>query len=304
MFEKFNKIIYTENMNIYEETKMIMNKYGLNFKKKFGQNFLINETILDEMIEFANISKEDIVLEIGPGIGTLTSKLLEKAGEVISIEIDKELLKPLEDRFFLYKNFTLISADIMEIDLTKQLNKILFNKNIDISKTKLKVVANIPYYITTPIILKLLAEQKYISQIYIMVQKEVAERLKPTSKGKEISSLTYYTQYFTEYLGEIEVNKSNFLPIPKVDSQIIGFEIRKEPYPKVDNEKMYFRIVKSAFLHRRKTFLNSLKLTGQFNIQIIKEILQELKIDERIRPEKLTNIDYANICNMYIKRNK
>ena len=189
-------------MNIYEETKMIMKKYGLNFKKKFGQNFLTSEEILDKIIEKAEISKDDIVLEIGPGIGTLTSKLLEKEAEVISVELDQELIIPLRDRFFMYDNFTIISSDILKIDIYNEISNIMKKKGIDIEKKKIKVVANIPYYITTPIIFKLLENRDIISYIYIMVQKEVAERLCAKIGTKDARKYNIYGKLlYRTYMG-------------------------------------------------------------------------------------------------------
>ena len=189
-------------MNIYEETKMIMKKYGLNLKKKFGQNFLTSEEILDKIIEKAEISKDDIVLEIGPGIGTLTAKLLEKEAEVISVELDQELIIPLKDRFFMYDNFTIISSDILKIDIYNEISNIMKKKGIDIEKRKIKVVANIPYYITTPIIFKLLENRYIISYIYIMVQKEVAERLCAKIGTKDARKYNIYGKLlYRTYMG-------------------------------------------------------------------------------------------------------
>ena len=216
-------------MNIYEETKMIMKKYNLDFKKKFGQNFLTSEEILDEVISKANISKDDIILEIGPGIGTLTAKLLETGAEVISVEVDLELVKPLKDRFFMYDNFTIISSDILKVDIYNEMVKILGNKGKRLDDRKIKVVANIPYYITTPIIFKLLENRNIVSEIYIMVQKEVAERICAKIGTKESSSITYMVSYYTEYLWDIYVDKTKFMPSPKVDSKVIALRFRENP---------------------------------------------------------------------------
>lgn len=287
-----------QKMNIYNETKMIMNKYNLDFKKKFGQNFLISEEILDETIANANICSEDVVLEIGPGIGTLTAKLLETGAEVISVEVDEDLLKPLKDRFFLYGNFTLISSDILKVDIVKEIRNILSKKGKE--EKKVKVVANIPYYITTPIIFKLIESREMISEIYIMVQKEVAERLIAKTGGKDSSAITYYTSYYTENIWNIFVGKENFMPAPKVDSMVVGLKLRKNVFPEVLDEEKYFKLIRSGFLHRRKTFLNSIQISKEFDIQKITGILEELGIDKRIRPEKITDEQYAQIVNMYI----
>lgn len=282
-------------MDILQETKMIMRKYNLDFKKKFGQNFLISEFILDEIINLAQIDENDIIIEIGPGIGTLTAKLLSKAKHVISIEIDNDLINPLKDRFFMYKNFTLIHEDILKVDLIKEIQKL----NISDDKSKVKVVANIPYYITTPIIFALLEKREIIDFVYIMMQKEVSERLRAILGSKEASAFSYYTNYYAEIVEYISVGRYNFMPIPKVDSEVLGLKIRKEPYPKVEDEELYFKLIKLGFLHRRKTFLNSIKMAGGIDILILSEVLDILGIDKMIRPEKLTEQDYANIVKVY-----
>lgn len=291
-------------MNIYEETKMIMKRYNLNFKKKFGQNFLTSEEILEEIISKAKISKDDIILEIGPGIGTLTSKLLETGAEVISVEVDLELIRPLKERFFMYNNFTIISADILKIDIYSEIVKILESKGKTLNDKKIKVVANIPYYITTPIMFKLLESRNIVSEIYIMVQKEVAERICAKIGTKESSSITYMVSYYTEYLWDIYVDKTKFVPSPKVDSKVIALKFREKPYPEVKNEELYFEIIRSAFLHRRKTFLNSISASNKIDKKIISSIMEELGIDLRIRAEKITDKMYADIVDKYIEKRR
>ncbi len=291
-------------MNIYEETKMIMKRYNLDFKKKFGQNFLTSEEILKEIISKARISKDDIILEIGPGIGTLTSKLLETGAEVISVEVDLELIRPLKERFFMYNNFTIISADILKIDIYSEIVKILESKGKTLNDKKIKVVANIPYYITTPIMFKLLESRNIVSEIYIMVQKEVAERICAKIGTKESSSITYMVSYYTEYLWDIYVDKIKFVPSPKVDSKVIALKFREKPYPEVKNEELYFEIIRSAFLHRRKTFLNSISASNKIDKKIISNIMEELGIDLRIRAEKITDKMYADIVDKYIEKRR
>lgn len=291
-------------MNIYEETKMIMKRYNLDFKKKFGQNFLTAEEILEEIISKAKISKDDIILEIGPGIGTLTSKLLETGAEVISVEVDLELIRPLKERFFMYNNFTIISADILKIDIYSEIVKILESKGKTLNDKKIKVVANIPYYITTPIMFKLLESRNIVSEIYIMVQKEVAERICAKIGTKESSSITYMVSYYTEYLWDIYVDKTKFVPSPKVDSKVIALKFREKPYPEVKNEELYFEIIRSAFLHRRKTFLNSISASNKIDKKIISSIMEELGIDLRIRAEKITDKMYADIVDKYIEKRR
>ena len=291
-------------MNIYEETKMIMRKYNLDLKKKFGQNFLTSEEILEEVISKAKISKDDIILEIGPGIGTLTSKLLETGAEVISVEVDLELIQPLKDRFFMYDNFTIISADILKVDIYTEILRILKEKKKYLGNRKIKVVANIPYYITTPIIFKLLENRNIVSEIYIMVQKEVAERICAKIGTKESSSITYMVSYYTEYLWDIYVDKKKFIPSPKVDSKVIALRFREKPYPEVKNEELYFEIIRSAFLHRRKTFLNSISASNKIDKKVISSVMEELGIDLRIRAEKITDEMYADIVDKYLEKRR
>lgn len=291
-------------MNIYEETKMIMKRYNLDFKKKFGQNFLTSEEILKEIISKAKILKDDIILEIGPGIGTLTSKLLETGAEVISVEVDLELIRPLKERFFMYNNFTIISADILKIDIYSEIVKILESKGKTLNDKKIRVVANIPYYITTPIMFKLLESRNIVSEIYIMVQKEVAERICAKIGTKESSSITYLVSYYTEYLWDIYVDKTKFVPSPKVDSKVIALKFREKPYPEVKNEELYFEIIRSAFLHRRKTFLNSISASNKIDKKIISNIMEELGIDLKIRAEKITDKMYADIVDKYIEKRR
>ena len=291
-------------MNIYEETKMIMRKYNLDLKKKFGQNFLTSEEILEEVISKAKISKDDIILEIGPGIGTLTSKLLETGAEVISVEVDLELIQPLKDRFFMYDNFTIISADILKVDIYTEILRILKEKKKYLGNRKTKVVANIPYYITTPIIFKLLENRNIVSEIYIMVQKEVAERICAKIGTKESSSITYMVSYYTEYLWDIYVDKTKFIPSPKVDSKVIALRFREKPYPEVKNKELYFEIIRSAFLHRRKTFLNSISASNKIDKKIISSVMEELGIDLRIRAEKITDEMYADIVDKYLEKRR
>ena len=281
-----------------------MRKYNLDFKKKFGQNFLTSEEILEEVISKAKISKDDIILEIGPGIGTLTSKLLETGAEVISVEVDLELIQPLKDRFFMYNNFTIISADILKVDIYTEILRILKEKKKDLGNRKIKVVANIPYYITTPIIFKLLENRNIVSEIYIMVQKEVAERICAKIGTKESSSITYMVSYYTEYLWDIYVDKTKFMPSPKVDSKVIALKFREKPYPEVKNEELYFEIIRSAFLHRRKTFLNSISASNKIDKKIISSIMEELGIDLRIRAEKITDEMYADIVDKYLEKRR
>lgn len=282
-------------MNLPQETKFLMNKYNITANKNYGQNFLVDETALETIVETSNISKEDLVIEIGPGLGTLTSLLLENSGKVICIELDKKMIQILNDRFKIYNNFELINDDVLKVDLHELIKE---NSNFK----SVKVVANLPYYITTPIIMKLLESKLEIKSITVMVQKEVAKRLTDEpGTGKEIGAITYNIHYFSNPKYILDVNKECFLPSPKVDSAVIYLELLKDPKVKVLNEELFFRIIKASFMQKRKTLLNSLTNTNIESKEFLEKMLINLNIDLRIRAEKLTLIDFANIAN-YIEK--
>ena len=201
-------------MNLEQETKYILNKYNAHANKGYGQNFLIDQNVVDGILEKAEVNKEDLIIEIGPGLGNLTSPLLENAGKVICIELDPKMVSILKDRFSLYENFELINEDVLKVDLNK-----LIEEN---SKFKTaKVVANLPYYITTPIIMKLLEDKLNLESITVMVQKEVAERLADKPGGKEVGAITYSINYYTNPEIIIDVPRDCFIPAPNVDSAVI-----------------------------------------------------------------------------------
>lgn len=278
---------------LYEETQYIMKKYGISANKKLGQNFLVDENVVNTIVEKSFISKEDLVIEIGPGLGTLTSHLLEKAGKVILVELDDRMIKVLKSRFFMYNNFEIINEDILKIDMSKL---ILENKNEKIQKVK--IVANLPYYITTPIIMKLLEERLDIQTITVMIQKEVADRLTAIPGKKNTGAITYTVYYYAEPYKILEVPNSSFIPRPEVASEVIKLELRKEPPVQVVNEDKFFKIIKLAFMQRRKTLVNALSNSDLFeNKQQIEKILQELDIDVKTRGEALTIEQYAQIAN-------
>lgn len=268
-------------MNLSQETKYLMNKYNITANKSYGQNFLIDENVVSGIIEKAEVSKKDLVIEIGPGLGTLTSFLLESAGKVICIELDTNMLTILNDRFKLYTNFELINNDVLKVDLQELISRNSKFENI-------KVVANLPYYITTPIIMKLLEEKLNLTSITVMVQKEVAERLTEKTGGKNTGSITYSINYYTEPQTVLEVPKESFIPSPKVDSSVIKLDILKEPKIKVLDESLFFKVIKCAFLQKRKTLINSLSNSGISNKETLENILNELNINLKIRAEQLT----------------
>ena len=275
-------------MDLSQETKFIMKKYNITANKNYGQNFLIDESVVNGIIENADITKNDLIIEIGPGLGTLTSRLLENAGKVICVELDKNMIKILNDRFSLYKNFELINNDILKIDIEKLIKQNSEYKNF-------KVVANLPYYITTPIIMKLLENKLNLNSITVMVQKEVAQRLAEKPGGKNTGAITYTINYYTNPKIVINVSKNCFIPSPKVDSSVIKLEILKKPKINVINEELFFKIIKSAFIQKRKTLINSLSNNGIADKITLENILLKLNIDTKIRAEQLTLDDFANI---------
>ena len=285
-------------MDLFEETKFIMKKYGIKANKNLGQNFLVDENIVNQIVEKSQIDNEDLVIEIGPGLGTLTQKLLEKAGKVISVELDTNMIKILQERFKLYPNFELIHSDILKLNLKEIIDKEKDNKKIK----KAKIVANLPYYITTPIIMKLLEEKLDLETITVMVQKEVADRLTVIPGDKNTGAITYSVYYYSEAESIIDVNKESFTPKPNVDSKVIQFKIRKLPAVKTKNEKEMFKIIKNAFTQKRKTLINALVNTNTIeNKQIGLNILNKLNIKDSVRAEELTLEDFAKITELIIK---
>lgn len=283
---------------ILEETQFIMKKYKIRANKSLGQNFLINQNVVDNIVGCSNITKDDLVIEIGPGLGTLTKELLEKAGKVICIELDKKMVKILTERFSLYDNFELINNDVLQV----KLNKIISEEKEKHGYKSAKIVANLPYYITTPIIMKLLEDRLDLESITVMIQKEVADRLIATPGEKNTGAITYSVYYYATSEAILEVPNDSFIPEPEVTSKVIKLTLRKEPPVEVKSKGVMFKIIKSAFMQRRKTLLNALTNTKVF---MSKEegikILNELGLDENIRAEKLTLENFAEITNKILE---
>ena len=274
---------------ILQETKFIMNKYNIKANKSLGQNFLIDEYVIKSIIDSSEIEKDDLIIEIGPGLGTLTKYLLEKAKKVICIELDKKMVNILLDRFSLYDNFEILNQDILKVNL----ENIIKNERKNIKNVK--VVANLPYYITTPIIMKLLEDNLSLESITVMIQKEVADRISALPGERQ----TYGVYYYAQAEEIIEVGNNSFIPEPEVTSKVIKLNIRKDPPVKVEDKEMMFKIIKNAFTQRRKTLLNVLVNTKVFSDKEKgAEILKKLGIDINARPENLKLEDYANIANL------
>lgn len=280
--------------NILEETRFIMKRYNIKANKSLGQNFLISEEVVNNIVECSKINEQDLVIEIGPGLGTLTKYLLEKSGKVICIELDTKMLEILNDRFSLYENFEIINADVLKVDL-----KNIIKKEKESGKIKnAKIVANLPYYITTPIIMKLLEEELELESITVMIQKEVADRLIAIPGEKNTGAITYSVYYYATSEGILEVPNDSFIPEPEVTSKVIKLNIRKEPPVNPSNKEKMFKIIKNAFMQKRKTLLNSLTNNKIFeNKQKGIEILKSLNINENVRPEKLSLEQFSKISN-------
>lgn len=279
-------------MSLFDENRQIMKKYGISPKKKFGQNFLIDESVLDSIVENAEVTMNDFIIEIGPGLGNLTKRLCEKAGSVLVIEIDKEMVEILKSEYSYIHNLEIIEADIMKVDLKEIVSKA--------GDKRVKVVANLPYYITTPILMKLLEDEPGIELIEIMVQKEVADRICASPTGREFGAITVAVNYYAEPRYVEVVPNSAFLPPPAVDSAVVRLDVLAKPKVNVD-KKLFFDIVKASFAMKRKTLLNSL---GSANIRGINKeklakILGSLEIDLNCRAERLSLENFAAIANAY-----
>lgn len=278
---------------LLEETKTIMKKYGIKANKDLGQNFLINNEVVENIINSSEVSEEDLIIEIGPGLGTLTKELLKKEGKVICIELDKKMIKILKERFISYSNLEIINDDVLKVNLKELINKYKGHDNIK----KVKIVANLPYYITTPIIMKLLEDKLDIESITVMIQKEVADRLIDIPGGKYTGAITYTIFYYCESEKIMEVPSDAFIPEPDVTSEVIKMKLRNKPAVEIENPKVMFMIIKSAFMQRRKTLLNALTNTQVFaSKQEGLKILKKLNLDENVRAENLSIQDYANIA--------
>ena len=276
-----------------KNTIEVLQKYGFNFQKKFGQNFLINTGILEEIIEAAEITKDDFVLEIGPGIGTMTQYLCENAREVVAVEIDKNLIPILADTLSAYDNVEVINEDILKVDI----NKLAEEKN---AGKPIKVVANLPYYITTPIIMGLFESHVPIDSITIMVQKEVADRMQEGPGSKEYGALSLAVQYYAHPEIVVNVPPSCFMPQPKVGSAVIRLTRHEQSPVEVENEKLMFQLIRASFNQRRKTLANGLNNYSGLNLskEVIQQCIEELGVPVTIRGEALSLEQFATLSNI------
>lgn len=281
-----------------KETKYLIKKHKIKANKNLGQNFLIDDSALQDIVDGAEIEQDDLVIEIGPGLGSLTKLLLEKAKKVICIELDKKMVKILVERFLVYKNLEIINEDVLRINLNEIIKQ---EREKDNTINNVKVVANLPYYITTPIIMKLVENNLDIESITVMIQKEVAERLIAIPGTKETGAITYTIYYYCECKKIREVENTCFIPEPEVTSEVINLKLRKSPAVYVKDKKVMFNIIKSAYMQRRKTLLNSLTSVGVFKTknQGI-EFLKKLGLREDIRPENMKIEDFAKLTDLFL----
>ena len=266
-----------------KKLKEELDKENFNFKKKFGQNFIVDKNIIHSIISKSNIDKDTLVIEIGPGAGSLTTELDEVAGHIIAYEIDKTLKPILETKNL--KNTTIIYEDFLKRNISEDLKKYNYQK--------IYVVANLPYYITTPIIIKLIEDKLNIDKIVVMVQKEVGDRFKAKPNTKEYNSLSIFLNYYYTVEKLLDVSKNVFIPKPNVDSIVISLT-KKEDKIKVNNEKLFFKLVRDSFKQKRKTLKNNLK---GYNLEKIEEVLKKHNLDLTVRAETLPIEIFAEIAN-------
>ena len=276
-----------------QNTIEVLQKYNFSFQKKFGQNFLIDTHVLDKIIQSANITKDDMVLEIGPGIGTMTQYLAQAAGKVIAVEIDKNLIPILEDTLSDYDNVTVINEDILKVDIAKLAEE----KN---GGRPIKVVANLPYYITTPIIMGLFESHVPVESITVMVQKEVADRMQVGPGTKDYGALSLAVQYYAKPYIVANVPPNCFMPRPKVGSAVIRLTRHAETPVQVDDEKLLFQIIRASFNQRRKTLANGLKnYEGlSFEKETIEAAIAECGFSSSVRGEALSLEEFAKLANV------
>lgn len=276
-------------------TKEILNKYKFTFKKSLGQNFLVDVNILQNIVKHAGIDKDAGAIEIGPGIGALTEQLAIHADKVVAFEIDQRLLPILKDTLGDYSNINLIHQDILEANV-KEVIKENFAPD-----QKVHVVANLPYYITTPILMKLIQDKLPVSSITVMIQKEVAERMAAEPNTKSYGSLTIALQYYTEAEVVMVVPKTVFMPQPNVDSAILKLNLREKPPVHVQDEDFFFDIIKASFAQRRKTLQNNLKsfFKDKYDKDMITDILLQSGIDAKRRGESLSIKEFAHLANTF-----
>lgn len=276
-------------------TQDILRRHDFNFKKKFGQNFLTDHNILSKITATAELSQAVNVIEIGPGIGSLTQYLLEEAAEVMAFEIDKTLIPILEETLAPYDNFILVNADILKVDLLPHI------KHFKNPELPIKVVANLPYYITTPILMHLIESKIPFAEFVVMMQKEVADRIAAQPNSKAYGSLSIAVQYYLDTQVAFTVPRTVFVPAPNVDSAILKMTRRNEPLVRVEDEEWFFKIMHCTFVHRRKTLMNNLQAEfGKEAKPVLEKLLTEGEISPSIRAEALSIADFGRLADVLL----
>lgn len=268
--------------------KEILGRHGFRFSKALGQNFLINPTVCPRMAEQSGASPETGVLEVGPGIGILTRELAERAKKVVAVELDRRLLPVLEETLAEYGNVSVINGDILKLDLRELLAR-------EFGEMPVSVCANLPYYITSPVIMRLLEERLPIASLTVMVQKEAARRICAQPGTRECGAVTAAVRYYAEPEILFEVSRGSFLPAPNVDSSVIRLTLRREPAVRVENEAGFFALVRAAFGQRRKTMLNSVSAGLALPKETVGKALDDAGLDRRVRAEQLTMQEFARL---------
>ena len=279
-----------DRLSSHKATKEVVQKHNFKFSKSLGQNFLIDTNVIDRILEGARVQEGDYVIEVGPGIGTLTKEMGRTAEKVVAIEIDKTLIPILEETLADFPNIEVINQDILKVDVQELVKEKLNGGPV-------KLIANLPYYITTPIVMKFLEEDIPVTDIVVMVQKEVADRMNAQPNSKDYGALSVAVQYYCDTEIVAKAPRHMFMPQPNVDSTVIGLHVREERKYNVDNEDIFFKTVKASFGQRRKTLLNSLGGLGFLSKNQIKIALQEANIDEKRRGETLSIEEFASLSN-------
>lgn len=279
-----------------KNTIEILQKYNITFQKKFGQNFLVDKNILEKIVDAAQITEKDCVLEIGPGIGTMTQYLAEQAGKVIAVEIDKNLIPVLQETLSSYNNVTILNQDILKVDINNIIDK--YNNG-----NPIKVVANLPYYITTPIIMALFESHVELKSITIMIQKEVADRIQAQAGTKDYGALSLAVQYYAKPEVIVKVPASCFMPRPNVDSSVIRLTRYETPPVEAQDENYLFTVIRASFNQRRKTLVNGLANAGSVGVskEKIAEVLMQMKLPATVRGETLTLEQFTELSNYLLE---
>ncbi len=277
----------------------VIKKHNLRLTKSLGQNFLNDDNVVKKIVDAADLDKDTLVVEIGPGIGSMTRELAQRAAGVAAIEIDKHLIPALHDNLSEYSNIVIINNDVMKADVAA----IISEQMVKYSAKSVKVVANLPYYITTPIIMRFLEEISGIDAMIFMVQKEVALRMVSGPGTKDYGALSVAVQFYSKPKIIFDVPPHCFIPQPEVHSTIIRLDVLKEPFVKVDNKELYFKIVKASFGQRRKTLVNGLSNAGflKKNKEQLKQILEDMGLKENVRGEVLSVQQFGELSNLLLK---